>query len=197
MTLLLASRSAARQAMLTAAGVPSAPVEAPFDEEEAKHGFLAAGFGPRDLAEMLARMKAASVAAPGDAWVLGADQVLETEDGGVLGKAGSPEELTAQLQALSGRTHLLHSAAALVRGGEAEWSSVETVRMHMRPLADAFIRDYVLREWDAVRWSVGGYHVEGRGVQLFEAIEGSHFAVLGLPLLPLLGALRTRGLVPS
>ena len=197
MTLLLASKSEARRRMLEAAGVAFEPAEAELDEEEAKAGLIAAGFEPRDLAEMLAEMKARSVAAPPGALVLGADQVLERDDGAMLSKPGSRDEALAQLRALSGRVHCLHSAAVLIEDGERVWGRTETVALSMRPLGENFLRDYLDREYEKVRWNVGGYRIEGPGVQLFDKIEGSHFAILGLPLLPLLAFLRERGLLPG
>ena len=195
MKLLLASRSAARRGMLEAAGVPFESVVAELDEEEAKAGLIATGFEPRDLAEMLAEMKARSVPAPVGALVLGADQVLERDDGSMLSKPASRVEAFAQLRGLSGRTHYLHSAAVIVENGERAWGRTETAVMSVRRLSEAFLQDYLDREYEAVRFNVGTYRVEGRGVQLFETIEGSHFAILGLPLLSLLDFLRSRGLI--
>lgn len=197
MRLLLASKSEARRRMLEAAGVPLETAAAGLDEEEAKAGLQTAGFEPRDLAEMLAEMKAKGVAADADALVLGADQVLELDDGTILSKPASRDEAAAQLRALSGGTHYLHSAAVVVEGGARVWGCTESVAMDVRPLGDQFIRAYLDREYEAIRWSVGGYRIEGLGAQLFDEIEGSHFAVLGLPLLPLLAYLRERGLLPS
>ncbi len=196
MKLLLASRSAARRRMLEASGVAFDAVDADLDEEEAKSGLVAAGFEPRDLAEMLAEMKAKSVAA-GDALVIGADQVLELDDGTMLSKPGSRGEALAQLRSLSGGTHYLHSAAVAVEKGERVWGETESVAMDVRPLGDAFLEAYLDAEYEAVRFSVGGYRIEGLGAQLFEEVAGSHFAVLGLPLLPLLAYLRERGLLAS
>ena len=197
MRLLLASRSEARRRMLEAAGVPFETVAAALDEDEAKAGLAAAGFEPRDLAEMLAEMKAKSADAPADALVLGGDQVLETEEGAMLSKPESRDEALAQLRALGGRRHFLHSAAVLVERGERVWGCTETAALTVRRLGEDFLRDYLDREYEAIRWSVGGYRVEGLGVQLFEEIRGSHFAILGLPLLPLLAFLRERGLLAA
>lgn len=194
MRLLLASRSAARRRMLEHAGVAFEAVPAALDEEEAKAGLAAAGFEPRDMAEMLAEMKAKSVAA-GDALVLGADQVLELDDGTMLSKPGSRAEAQEQLRRLSGATHQLHSAAVIVEGGSRVWGATESVTMHVRPFGEAFLTAYLDAEYEAIRASVGGYRIEGMGAQLFDAVEGSHFAVLGLPLLPLLAYLRERGLL--
>jgi nucleoside triphosphate pyrophosphatase len=195
--LLLASQSGTRRRMLEAAGVPFEIVSASFDEGEAKAGLVAAGFEARDLAEMLAEMKAKSVRPEGDALVIGADQVLGLDDGTMLSKPGSREEALDQLRMLSGGTHYLHSAAVIVEHGERVWGETETVAMDVRKLGEDFLRRYLDAEYDAVRCNVGAYRVEGLGAQLFEEIDGSHFAVLGLPLLPLLAYLRGRGLLAS
>ncbi len=197
MRLLLASQSAARRQMLAAAGVAFQTVAAPLDEEQAKAGLAAAGFEPRDMAEMLAEMKAKSAPAESDTLVIGADQVLELDDGTMLSKPSSREEALAQLRLLSGGTHYLHSAAVVVEGGERAWGETETVAMDVRTLSDEFLEAYLDAEYEAVRFNVGCYRIEGMGAQLFEEVEGSHFAVLGLPLLPLLDYLRDRGVLQS
>jgi septum formation protein len=195
MNLLLASRSAARRAMLDAAQIHYRAVEAELDEAAAKAGLESAGFDARGVAEELAQLKALSVSGGEHDLVLGADQVLECEDGTILSKPESREEALAQLKRLSGATHQLHSAAVICEGGEARWWASETASLTMRPLGDAFLADYLDREYEAIRWSVGGYRIEGPGVQLFDRITGSHFAILGLPLLPLLAYLRERGVL--
>jgi len=197
MKLLLASKSTARRQMLEAAGVAFEAVSAELDEDEAKAGLAAAGFEPRDTAEMLAEMKAKSVAGAGDALVIGADQLLELDDGTVLSKPGSRDEALAQLRLLSGQTHYLHSAAAVVENGERVWGETESVAMDVRPLGEDFLNAYLDAEYEAIRHCVGGYRFEGMGAQLFDEVEGSHFAILGLPLLPLLDYLRQRGLLLS
>jgi nucleoside triphosphate pyrophosphatase len=194
--LILASQSATRRRMLDAAGVRFEAASAMLDEEEAKAGLIAAGFEPRDLAEMLAEMKAKSIAAA-DALVIGADQTLELDDGTMLSKPASRDEALEQLRALAGGTHYLHSAAVIAERGERVWGETESVALTVRELGEEFLRDYLEREYDDVRFNVGSYRVEGLGAQLFEAIDGSHFAILGLPLLPLLGYLRERGLLAS
>jgi septum formation protein len=197
MRLLLASKSAARRAMLEAAGVAFEIVEAELDEAAAKAGLEAAGFDPRGIAEELSQLKALSVEAGPEDLVLGADQTLELEDGSLLSKPGSRAEAAEQLRILSGRSHWLHSAAVAVRDQSSLWWRSETVAMTMRPLGESFIEDYLDREYEAIRWSVGSYRIEGLGAQLFERIEGSHFAILGLPLLPLLGFLREQKILGS
>ena len=195
MRLLLASRSAARRAMLEAAGVPFETVEAELDEGAAKAGLWGAGFDARGVAEELAQLKALSVEAGPEALVLGSDQTLERDDGTLLGKPASREEAWGQLVSLRGSVHRLHSAAVIAQSGEAVWWHSETVTLAMRAFSDDFLRDYLEREWEQIRWSVGGYRIEGPGVQLFDRIEGSHFAILGMPLLPLLAYLRERGVI--
>lgn len=183
--------------MLEAAGVVFETVEAELDEEAAKAGLWGAGFDARGVAEELAQLKALSASAGEGDLVLGSDQTLERGDGTLLGKPASREEALGQLLSLSGATHHLHSAAVVAENGEAVWWRCETVALTMRPLGDAFLEDYLDREYEQVRWSVGGYRIEGLGAQLFDRIEGSHFAILGMPLLPLLGYLRERGLLKS
>lgn len=196
MRLLLASQSATRRRMLEAAGIRFETAAPMLDEEQAKAGLIAAGFEPRDLAEMLAEMKARSVA-EADALVIGADQILELDDGAMLSKPATRADALGQLRRLSGRTHYLHSAAVVAERGERIWGATESVALAVRPLGEDFLNAYLDAEYEAVRCNVGGYRVEGQGAQLFEAIEGSHFAVLGLPLLPLLAFLRGRGILAS
>ncbi|HEV2746794.1 MAG TPA: Maf family protein [Allosphingosinicella sp.] len=197
MRLLLASQSPARQQMLQAAGVPFDTVDAGLDEAAAKAALERQGLDALGTAEALAELKALSAAAGEADLVLGSDQTLEREDGGMLSKPGSREEALEQLRSLAGRTHRLHSAAVIAEHGRPVWHEAESVALTVRPLSDAFLRQYLDREYQAIRWSVGGYRIEGLGVQLFDRIEGSHFAVLGLPLLPLLAFLRERGVLAS
>jgi septum formation protein len=181
--------------MLEAAGVPFEAVAPVLDEEGAKAELQ--GLSAIALSEALAERKALAVSAAAGDLVLGSDQVLETQEGWRLSKPSSRDDLARQLQALGGTTHKLHSAAAVAEQGKIIWRGRESVAMTMRALSADFIQAYVDREYETVRWGVGGYHVEAGGVQLFDRIEGSHFAVLGLPLLPLLGYLRERGVLAS
>jgi septum formation protein len=179
--------------MLEAAGVPFERVDAPLDEEEAKQRF--GSLAAPDLAMALAEAKAGSLTADASDLVLGSDQTLERDDRTMLSKPRSREHALEQLRYLSGRTHRLHSAAAVAEGGQIVWSATESVSLSVRPLSEAFLSEYLDQEYEVIRWSVGGYRIEGLGVQLFERIEGSHFAILGMPLLPLLAYLRERGVV--
>jgi septum formation protein len=196
MTIVLASMSAARRAMLTAAEVPFEAVAAGVDEESAKEAFRAQGLNARDLADALAELKAVRISQrrPGKI-VLGCDQTLMLEDGSMLDKPG--DVLSEQLRMLSGKTHNLYSAVVAAENGEPVWRSVERAKLTMRPLSEAFIAAYVEREGPAVAGCVGGYRIEGPGVQLFTKIEGSHFTILGLPLIALLDWLRVCGIMAS
>ncbi len=192
--LILASTSPARRAMLDAAGISHQAVAAGVDEAAAK---MAMGhLDGRALADALAELKAVKVSLrrPGDL-VLGCDQTLECADGTLLDKPG--DALADQLRLLSGTTHFLHSAVVAAENGQPVWRQVERAKLTMRVLSDAFIADYVKVEGAAVAGCVGGYRIEGRGAQLFSRIEGSHFTILGLPLLPLLDWLRLRGVLAS
>lgn len=198
MQLILASQSSGRRAMLEAAGVAHEAVAPGVDEESVKASLRAEGPKARDMADALAELKALKVSARApEALVLGCDSVVELQDGRMLDKAADRDEAAEQLRALSGRRHYLHSAAVIAEGGRATWRFVDRATMHVRALSDAFIADYLDREWEQARWCVGVYRIEGPGAQLFARIEGSHYTVIGLPLLPLLDHLRVRGVLAS
>jgi septum formation protein len=197
-TLILASQSASRRALLTAAAVPHEAMSPGVDEDAAKAGLRAEGVDARGLADALAEFKALRLSGrrPAD-FVLGCDQILVLEDGATLDKAADKAEARAQLQQLRGTTHRLISAAVICEGGAPVWRHIDTAKLTMRPFSDAFLDAYLDAEWPAVSGCVGCYRLEARGAQLFAKIEGSHFTILGLPLLPLLDYLRTRGLMAS
>jgi septum formation protein len=195
--LTLASQSASRRAMLTAAGVPHEAVAAQVDEAAAKASFAAQGLSARDTADALAELKAMKVASLGvGGLVLGGDSIVALADGRLLDKPESRDEAAEHLRAMSGAAHDLWSAVVIVEGTRAVWRHVERARMHVRPLSDAFIETYLDAEWPAIAGCVGCYRIEGPGVQLFSKTEGSHFTILGMPLLPVLDYLRTRGVMP-
>lgn len=198
MRLVLASQSFSRRAMLDAAGVPHDAIAAPIDEEAVTAALLAEGAPPRNIADRLAEMKAmkGSNNEP-DALVLGCDSVVLTAGRQLLSKPASRDDAARQLRNLSGTAHDLFSAAVIVEQGRPVWRFVDKVRLHVRPFGEAFLDAYLDAEWPAISGCVGCYRLEGRGAQLFTKIEGSHFTVLGLPLLPVLDYLRVRGVLAS
>lgn len=196
--LILASQSASRRTMLDKADVPFTVVAAHIDESAIRASLHAEGKSPRDIADALAEAKAMRVGVKRpEAMVLGSDQILETATGEMLSKPQTPEDAIRQLETLSGKAHKLWSAAVIVEGGRPIWRHVEKAVMHVRPLGSAFVRDYVDKHWESIGYTVGCYEIEGAGAQLFSHIEGNHFTVLGMPLLPLLGFLRERELMPT
>jgi septum formation protein len=191
--LILASQSAARQTLLANAGIAFEAVPAEIDERAIE---LASGLSaPGEIAALLAREKAVSVSLrhPGQ-FVVGADQTLAL-DQRLFSKPAGRAQAAVQLRALAGQPHELHSATAVARDGEILFEDVSIARMTMRPLDGAAIRAYLDAAGEAVATSVGAYQLEGLGVHLFERIEGDHFTILGLPLLPLLKFLRSQGLL--
>lgn len=201
MTLILASASSIRLQLLRAAAVPVTVLPVRVDEDTIRLALLAEGARPRDLADTLAEMKARKVAekvfATGDdSHVLGCDQILECQ-GRVYGKPSSLAEAADHLNSLRGQTHRLLSAAVLYHRGEPVWRHVAEARLTMRQFSDAYRDDYLSRNWESIRHSVGGYKLEEEGSRLFTAITGDYFTVLGLPLLPLLGYLQDRGIIAS
>jgi len=198
MKLLLASKSASRRAMLSAAGVPFDAVAAGVDEDSAKAALRADGLSVRDLADALAELKALRVSqrVPG-ALVLGSDSIVELDDGTMLDKPTSRENAAEHLRRMSGKRHDLVSAAVIVEAGRPVWRVVDRAKMHVRTLTDAFIDQYLDAEWPAIEGCVGCYRIEGPGAQLFSRIEGSQFTVLGLPLLQVLDYLRIRGVMSA
>lgn len=197
MRLVLASSSPVRRALLDRAGIAHEVVPARVDEESLRAALAAEGARPRDIADALAEAKARKVAGRHpDALVLGCDQVLEFE-GAALGKAASRDEAAAQLAAMAGRTHSLHSAAVICEAGAPVWRHVGTVGMTMRSLSPGFLASYLDRNWPAVEDCVGAYRIEDEGVRLFARIDGGYFDVLGLPLLEVQAYLALRGLAPA
>ena len=196
--IVLASQSASRRALLQAAGVPFEALSPGVDEEAAKEALRGDGLDARALADALAELKALRISrrVPGGL-ILGCDQTLSLDDGSMIDKAVDRADAERILRLLSGRVHHLHSAAVIALNGEPIWRHIERVRMAVRPLSDSFIAKYLDDEWEQCRWCVGNYRIEGPGVQLFSKVEGSQFAIQGLPLLPLLDFLRMRGVLPS
>lgn len=195
MSLVLASASASRAALLKAAGVTFITDPADLDEDALMAELR--GADAQTVASTLAQQKALHVSArhPG-AVVLGGDSVIGF-GGDHLSKCASLEEAKALLRRLSGQAHLLVSAAALAKDGALLWTHASPCRMVVRDLSPQFLDDYIAAEGPAILSSVGCYHFEGRGAQLFDRVEGDYFSVLGLPLLPVLAALRKEGVLTS
>jgi septum formation protein len=196
MTLTLASKSAARRALLSGAGVVHEAVDSGVDEDVVKARMLAAGEGPAAIAQALADAKALAVSRNRPGLVIGADQTLDLE-GELHDKAETTGQARNRLQALRGRTHALHSAVTLARAGQVIWSEVVTVRLAMRDFSDAFLDDYLKAEGEAALGSVGCYRLEGPGLQLFERLEGDYFTILGLPMMGLMDRLRQEGVLAA
>ena len=194
--LILASQSASRTAMLSAAGVPFTAEPAYADEAALKAAM--AGRHPRDVADALAELKALKVSArhPGHL-VLGSDSLAVLDDGTILDKPASRDEARDHLTRMSGKRHDLVSAAVVAENGRPVWRIVDKAKMFVRPLSPMFIETYLDAEWPAIAGCVGCYRIEGPGAQLFARIDGSQFTVLGMPLLPLLDYLRTRQVLPA
>lgn len=187
MGLILASTSPIRRKMLDAAGIVFEAVKPAVDEDELKLGLMDA----TDIALRLASAKSVSV--PGE-WVIGSDSVVSAS-GCLFNKPRDKAEAAEHLRFFSGKTMRLTSAVALAHGEVLDWSHVEAAELQVRQLSDSFIAAYLDAEWPEVGYTVGVFRLEGPGVQLFDKIDGDHFTILGMPLLPLLGALRDRGLL--
>jgi len=193
--IILASQSASRKAMLEAAGIPFEARGSSVDEAEIKRELI--GVPASEVALILAEAKALAVSmgAPGQL-VLGGDSMVEV-CGRLFDKPATRADAAAHLAFFSGQTMQLHSAAVLIRDGVTVWRHVETAKLRVRTLSPQFIQSYLDSEWPAVAGCVGVFRIEAMGIQIFDNIEGSHFTVLGMPLLALLTALRTHAGLPA
>jgi len=193
MALLLASSSAIRLHLLREAGVNITSHAARIDESAIMAALQSEGAPAREIADTLAEMKARKIAMRfQDDTVIGCDQTLAF-NARTLSKPESLQDARAQLLALRGQTHTLFSAVVLYHRAEPVWRHVGEAHLTMRSFSDSYLDDYLARNWDSIRTSVGGYKLEEEGVRLFSAIGGDHFTILGLPLLPLLVQLGLRG----
>lgn len=195
--LFLASQSSVRARLLRAAGVPFEQVAAAVDEEAVKEAMTGDQATPAEIAEALAELKAIKgTLRQRGALVLGCDQALAC-DGNLYSKPRSLAEARAQLLSLRGRRHELLTAAVIARDGRAIWRHLDRARLLMRDFSDRFLDDYLAAMGDNVTATVGGYEVEGWGAQLFAQIDGDHFSIQGLPLLPVLAILRGHGVLTA
>jgi septum formation protein len=195
--IVLSSTSATRRRLLSQSGLHFKTAKPPVDEAAVKTTLREAGASAADVAAKLAESKAESVGAilPG-AYVIGADQMLECDDAW-FDKPVGLDGAKRHLRALRGKTHHLITASAIAYEGRIVWRHTETAKMTMRDFSDAFLDRYLEKAGDGVTHSVGAYELEGIGAQLFDRIEGDFFAILGLPLIPLLSALRAAGALPT
>lgn len=195
--LILASTSAIRLDLLRNAGLDVTAQAARIDEDSIRQSLEAEAAKPRDIADTLADMKAARISnRHPDALVLGCDQVLDFK-GKVFSKAESPAQAREQLLTLRANSHALLSAAVLYEQGKPVWRHIGEARLVMRNFSEPYLDAYIARNWPAIGHAVGGYMLESEGVRLFERIDGDYFTILGLPLLPLLSYLSTRGHIPA
>jgi septum formation protein len=196
-SLVLASASAVRARLLAASGVAFDVIPAHLDEDAVKEALLAQNTPMRGVADALAELKALRVSrSHPEALVLGADQVLVFEKE-LVSKSPTVSEARALLTRLRGRKHELIGAAVLAKDGAAVWRHVDSATLTMQDFSNAFLDDYLAQEGEALLGSVGCYHLEGRGAQLFAHIAGDYFSILGLPLIQVLGALRDQGVLAS
>jgi septum formation protein len=192
---ILASESPFRARMLSDAGLDFDTDKASIDERAIEASLAGSGTGPEDLAAILAEAKAMEVSGrhPGRL-VIGCDQTLSIDER-VLHKPADMDEARRRLLLLSGHTHRLSSAVAAVRDGETVWRHVSTADLTMRELDPGFVGRHLAKVGDRALTSVGAYQVEREGIQLFERIDGDHFTIVGLPMLPLLAFLREQGVI--
>ena len=195
--LLLASASPIRLQLLRNAGLEVTAQPARIDEEAIRQALEADAASPREIADALAEMKARKIAEKHpEALVLGCDQVLCFKNR-AFGKAKTLAEARAQLSALRGQSHQLISALVLYDGGQPIWRHISEADLTMHPVSDLYLDAYLARNWDDLRDTVGCYKLEEEGIRLFSALSGDYFTILGLPLLPLMGYLGTRGFIAT
>ena len=192
--LVLASGSTIRRKILEGAGVSFKVQTSGVDEDAIKAEW--SGDNPSELAVLLAEAKAKAVSVPQDALVLGADQILSL-DGSLYDKAHSRTEARVRLETLRGKTHILHSGLAAVRNGETIWTHTQDSYLSVRDFSNTFLDLYMKASGDELTASVGAYAFEAIGAQLFEKIDGDYYAILGLPLLPVLDLLRREGVISA
>ncbi|MDO9431993.1 MAG: Maf family protein [Phenylobacterium sp.] len=194
--IILASKSAARRAVLTGAGVSFEVSVAGVDEDAVKTAMLAEGASPRDVADALAELKAIKVSRSKPGFVIGSDQTLEFE-GKLYDKAETVEAAAERLKTMRGKPHKLHSAVVVAKDGAPIWREIVSATLTMRDFSDEFLATYLELEGEEALGSVGCYRLEGPGAQLFSKIEGDYFAILGLPLMGLLDLFRRHGVLTA
>jgi septum formation protein len=194
--LILASQSKTRLELIRNAGVSVKVVPARVDEAAIKDALISEDAPPKDIADQLADAKARKIALKMPGLVLGCDQILSLS-GEIFSKPDTAQDAVGQLKRLRGQVHDLYSAAVLYQDAEPVWRHVGHATLHMRLSSDAYLREYVERNWSSIQNSVGSYRIEGEGTRLFQRIDGDFFNILGLPLIELLTFLIERGSIPS
>ena len=194
--LILASGSAIRAQILSDAGLTYEVISKPVDEAAIKESMLAEGSRLRDIADALAEAKALRVSRTEPGFVIGADQIMVMDET-LFDKPPTIEAARKRLKEMRGKTHKLMGAVVVCENGQAVWRHLSVTKLTVREFSDAFLEQYIEMEGESLTRSVGAYRFEGPGAHLFSNVEGDFFSILGLPLLPLLDYLRTRGVVPS
>ena len=193
--IVLASKSQLRSLLLEKAGIEFSAVDPAIDEKEVKLSYISNNYPARDIADVLADMKARKISNRfPDSIVIGSDQILDFNSK-ILSKAKDQDELVYQLKQLQGKKHKLHSACVVYNAQKPEWRFIGSVSMTMRNLSDRYISQYVQDNWDDIKHSVGGYQIENSGISLFSKIDGDYFSVLGLPIIQLIDHLLNRGVI--
>lgn len=194
--LILASGSAIRAQIMDGACLDYDIISKPVDEASIKSSMLAEGARLRDIADALAEAKALRVSRQESGFVIGADQIM-VMDNQLFDKPTSIEDARGRLKQMRGKTHKLLGAVVVCEAGQPVWRHLAVTKLTMRNFSDDFLNHYIELEGENLTRSVGAYRFEGPGAQLFSHVEGDFFSILGLPLLPLLDYLRTRGVIPS
>ena len=193
--IILASKSQIRSELLLKAGLKFTAIDANIDEKEAKSSYINKGYSARDLADILAAMKAKKLSCKYlDKLVIGCDQIMEC-NGQILSKANNPTDLADQLKFLRNKSHTLYSACVVYFANKAEWRFIGSATITMRNLSDEYISKYVDDNWDEVKHCVGGYKIENSGISFLSKINGDYFSILGLPIIQLLDYLVNRGVL--
>ena len=193
--IILASKSQIRSELLLKAGLKFTAVKANIDEKEVKSSYINEGYSARDLADVLAAMKAEKLSCDYlDKLVIGCDQIMEC-NGQILSKANSPSDLADQLKFLRNKSHTLYSACVVYFANKAEWRFIGSATITMRNLSNEYINKYVDDNWNSVKYCVGGYKIEDRGISFLSKINGDYFSILGLPIVQLLDHLVNRGVL--
>ena len=193
--IILASKSQIRSELLLKAGLKFTAIDANIDEKEVKSSYINKGYSARDLADILAAMKAKKLSCKYlDKLVIGCDQIMEC-NGQILSKANNPNDLADQLKFLRSKSHTLYSACVVYFANKAEWRFIGSATITMRNLSDEYISKYVDDNWDEVKHCVGGYKIENTGISFLSKINGDYFSILGLPIIQLLDYLVNRGVL--